>query len=203
MGTRVPVTFEPANVTVWVDPGVTLGEAARMAGIIIAAPCGGRGVCGSCGVRVLDGDLATADEVEVATLRRAGPGVRLSCRARVESAVSVRPIVVGPRTGGASTHGEAASLPLVAGVDLGTTSIAAVLIDPTTGQELSRAVVPNPQQAYGADVLTRMSAAIAGSSADLRSLAEQGIIGALQGAATGAGVSLGAWSDWPSLATPP
>ncbi|MDP2234364.1 MAG: 2Fe-2S iron-sulfur cluster-binding protein, partial [Actinomycetota bacterium] len=55
MSEPVPVTFEPAGVTVWVRAGTSVLDAARLAGVEIVAPCGGRGVCGACGVRILAG----------------------------------------------------------------------------------------------------------------------------------------------------
>ena len=58
---RVPVTFEPSGAVAWVDPGTTVLQAGRAAGVVISAPCGGRGVCGQCGVRVLAGELAPPD----------------------------------------------------------------------------------------------------------------------------------------------
>jgi len=49
------------------------------------------------------------------------------------------------------------SLPLGVAVDLGTTKIAAVLIDLTSGEELSVAGVLNPQIGYGEDVISRLA----------------------------------------------
>ena len=74
-------------------------------------------------------------------------------------------------------------VPLVAGVDLGTTSVAVVLVDVESGREVARASVPNRQQAFGADVLTRMSAALSGSASQLREAAEASIVSALETAA--------------------
>ena len=184
MDGRVPITFQPAEITVWVRSGTTVLEAARHAGIVLPAPCGGRGVCGACGVRVLSGELAAPSDEERSGLRRAGEGVRLACRAQIESPVTIRPFVaVGRETAVVARMRECP--PTVAGVDLGTTSVAAVLIDPATGIELSRASVPNAQQSYGADVLTRVSAALDGDAAELRRLAEESVLAAL-GAADGA-----------------
>jgi len=192
MATRVPVTFEPAGVTAWVNPGVTLSDAARQAGIVVAAPCGGRGVCGSCGVVVVKGELAPADAIELAGLRRAKQGVRLACRAKVAGPVSVRPLLFAPMPAVAHPGelGVERGGPIVAGVDLGTTSVAAALIDVETGVELARASVPNRQQSYGADILTRLSAAAEGSRAGLRILAEESILDALGAAARSAGARL-------------
>ena len=49
-------------------------------------------------------------------------------------------------------------------VDLGTTTIAASLIDAVTGERLATGVSPNPQRRFGADVVSRLAAAVASRS---------------------------------------
>ena len=117
-----------------------------MPALLMPAPCGGRGVCGSCGVRVISGELAEPDEQESAGLRHAPAGVRLACRARVDRgrARSGRSLRSPLETG--TGLGWRRSRPLVAGVDLGTTSVAALLVDARSGREVARASVPNRQQ---------------------------------------------------------
>lgn len=191
MAARVPVTFAPAGVTVWVPSGSTVLAAARAAGVIIAAPCGGRGVCGSCGVHVIDGALAPPDDTERMGLSRAPQGMRLACRARVEAAVTVRPIVnQGVMTGSAVASSEHPSGELVAGVDLGTTTVSAVIISSESGRELGRATVPNAQAAWGADVLTRITAATSGDAHDLADAAARSVLQALEEACGKAGTCL-------------
>lgn len=189
MPARVPVTFSPAGVTVWVASGTTVLAAARAAGVLISAPCGGRGVCGSCAVRVLEGVLEPPDDLERRGLSNARSSVRLACRATVSSAVVLSPVVnqssqssVGRADGDASD--------LVAGVDLGTTTVSAVIVSRSTGRELGRATVPNAQQSYGADVLSRISAAMEGSGAELAAAAERSMLQALEAACGRAGFCL-------------
>lgn len=123
-------------------------------------------------------------------MQRGRTDVRLACRARIAGAVSIRPIIYNalpdstPALAGRDGSG------LVAGVDLGTTSIAAAIIDPSNGLELGRSSVPNPQATFGADVLARLSAALEGRAGELRELAVQGILNALRSATDAAGVSL-------------
>ena len=184
---RVPVTFVPAGSTVWVERGTTVLEASRRAGLMIPAPCGGRGVCGSCGVRVISGHLSEPDQQERAGLGKAPDGVRLACRARVDGPCEIRPLLAQPTAPPSDALG--ADMPLVAGIDLGTTSVAALLVDAATGREVARAAVPNRQQSFGADVLTRLSAALAGSSGQLREAAEESIVSAITAAAARGQVS--------------
>lgn len=191
MATKVPVTFVPAGVTVWVEVGATVLEAAKAAGILLPAPCGGRGVCGSCGVRIVDGALAVPDDVELRGLERAPEGVRLACRAGIIAPVGVRPVLAQPTKASASAGcAQDSAGALRAGIDLGTTSVAAVLIDAETGRELARASVPNRQQVLGADVLTRVSASLGGNAGELKLLAEQSVRDALGAAAGVCGIDL-------------
>ena len=187
MAGPVPVTFEPAGRTVWVQSGQTVLSAARRAGVLIPAPCGSRGVCGGCGVRVLQGSLEEPDAGEIRALGLAPPNVRMACLARVREAVTVRPVVV-LATSNRVTRGDATPRgPIVAAVDLGTTTVAAAVIDGTTGAEIGRATVENHQVSWGADVLSRIDAAIGGAGPDLRAAAEASILGALGAACDDAG----------------
>jgi len=78
----------------------------------------------------------------------------------------------------------------VAGVDLGTTSVAAVLVDSASGVEVGRASVPNAQQSYGADVVSRIGGAGSGAADALRDDAEKSVRAALKDAADSAGCDL-------------
>ena len=51
------ITFQPAGITVNVHANTTLLDAARNAGIEIDAPCGGKGTCGNCTVRIVSGQV--------------------------------------------------------------------------------------------------------------------------------------------------
>lgn len=188
MQERVPVTFEPTHATAWVTPGTTVLDASRAVDVFIPVPCGGRGICGSCGVKVLTGALLPPDADERAGLARAPKGVRLACRARIAGPVVLRPIVVYSRP--VVRPPEGAMVPLVAAVDLGTTSVAIALVDSVIGRELVRTSVPNLQAAWGADVLSRLTAALDGHAKELRTAAQDSLADALASAAGVAEVSL-------------
>ena len=51
----INVTFIPENITVTAAPGSPLLEAAKAAGISVETPCGGKGVCGKCLVKIESG----------------------------------------------------------------------------------------------------------------------------------------------------
>lgn len=184
---RVPLTFLPHGITVEVEQGVTVTEAARAAGIALSSPCGGRGVCGACAIRVVEGDLAPADVTESAGLLRSASGVRLACRARVVGSATIGIIGEHVAPQGALTPPVARD-PLVAAVDLGTTTVTASVMDAVTGEVRGTATVENLQRSWGADVLSRLAAACAGEAGALRVAAEQSVVLALSDATGGAPV---------------
>ncbi len=74
---------------------------------------------------------------------------------------------------------------VVAAVDLGTTTVAAVLAEADGGRRLGEAVVANAQQSWGSDVLSRVSAALGGAADELRDAARASLSAALRAAAGG------------------
>ena len=186
----VRVRFEPEGVVVTVAQGTTLQLAAEEAGVAIDGPCG-VGRCGSCRVRASGGvsEPGPAERGALGAVVRSG--VRLACLARalgpgevlverdargevraelggLEAALDVEP----PATRGIA---EGDARPIGAAVDLGTTTIAARLHRLDDGRVLGEAGGPNPQVAYGPDVLTRVSRALAGDADELRRAAARGV----------------------------
>jgi len=51
------ITFQPSGISLDVEAKTTLLDAARLAGVEIDAPCGGKGTCGNCTVRVVSGRI--------------------------------------------------------------------------------------------------------------------------------------------------
>jgi uncharacterized 2Fe-2S/4Fe-4S cluster protein (DUF4445 family) len=81
---KLEVNYQPFERTTRVPPGTTLFSAAHWIGLPIDSTCGGRGTCGKCKVRLIEG----AAEVTTADRRQLRPaeideGWRLSCQARI------------------------------------------------------------------------------------------------------------------------
>jgi len=81
------LTFDCAGQScLWVEPNTTLLELAQRDDIPHVAACGGKGVCSTCRVEVLEGveHLAAPTEAEqrIAQRRGWGPEVRLACETR-------------------------------------------------------------------------------------------------------------------------
>ena len=163
-----------ANVTLHIPPLAAprrLSDYLAEQGIALSAPCGGRGTCGKCRVRLLSGTLY--DRTDGRTpLVPDGEGYVLACRALVaETAVAVEI----PDTEGegltaflATAEGKGGREGYGVALDVGTTTLAAALVDLSSGQTLGTVSRLNPQRSYGADVITRIGAASAGKLLELR-----------------------------------
>ncbi len=81
---KLEVTYRPFDRTTRVPPGTTLFSAAHWIGLPIDSTCGGRGTCGKCKVRVVEGasEVTTADH-RLLRKDEVDNGWRLSCQARI------------------------------------------------------------------------------------------------------------------------
>lgn len=181
------VTFLPWGVHAEATEGEILLDVARRSSVPLAAPCNGRGRCGRCAVRIVSGSLKEPDESEKRLLRYAADDVRLACRASVAGDVVVEAVVVETRGGSVSDAGDG---PFALAVDLGTTTVAAAIVDLSDGRTVATGAAPNAQSSWGADVLSRLVAARTDGAALARA-AEGSIIAAAQAASRSAEVSLG------------
>ncbi|MCL2504266.1 MAG: ASKHA domain-containing protein [Coriobacteriia bacterium] len=197
---RVKVVFEPSKATVWVEEGTLLLDAASKAGVTIVAACGGCVTCGACAVRVEDGTLDEPGKLESRELADSPDDVRLACRARVVRPVTVRPLLDVDADRGDVEPGAAAAAiimvgsdaspieaelgfrlkPLVAVVDLGTTTVTAAVAEIGSEGMVGLSTVGNRQQSRGADVLSRVSEALGGWASELRDEAVASVRIALQ-----------------------
>jgi uncharacterized 2Fe-2S/4Fe-4S cluster protein (DUF4445 family) len=190
------VIFQPIGRRITAPPGATLLEAAQSAGVALSAVCGGIGVCGDCRVRIQRGAVTPINDVErdwLTDSERDG-GLRLACQVSIageaEIVVDVPPdSLSAPQR--SQVEGEEIPIPVIPvfspgddasgafgfAVDVGTTGLAAYLVDLLTGKTLSIAGATNPQIAYGEDVMARLTLAMhrPGGAAQL----QQAIIGGL------------------------
>ncbi len=136
------------------------------------APCGGRGSCGKCRVLAFGG-LSPADARERMHLsaEELAQGYRLACVTRAVGDCEVKTLTATAT--GILTDGDGETYRISPGfteygiaADIGTTTLAAKLFD-REGRSLAAAARLNPQSFAGADVITRIGAALAGESARL------------------------------------
>lgn len=85
------VTFIPSFREISVVEGSTILEAAHEAGIYIDSQCGGRGRCGKCRIRVIEGDAGPFTKPEYEFIKGMGrqQGYRLACMTRILSDTKV------------------------------------------------------------------------------------------------------------------
>ena len=165
----------PHRQTLEVPEHANLLEVLRDHGMDPDAPCGGNGSCGKCRV--------TVDGVE-----------RLACRTSVDRDMTV----ILPRE--AELHVLRSGIeskrrmdPGRAGYllafDIGTTSVVCFLLDGKTGRELAASSMRNPQTAFGADVISRIQAALGGTMEAQTGAIRQGMTSLVHQVCGEAGIS--------------
>jgi uncharacterized 2Fe-2S/4Fe-4S cluster protein (DUF4445 family) len=159
------ITYNNISITAHSDETILL--ACARGGIIFSAPCGGQQRCGKCRVQILEGQV-------IGDTPDAGGWVK-AC-----AVIPVSDITIAyPHTGGL-VGTEVADAPVIenrhpparAGVaiDIGTTTVAARLIDLDTSDVMDTISELNDQRVFGADVMSRIGAAQNGKSGDLFTL---------------------------------
>jgi uncharacterized 2Fe-2S/4Fe-4S cluster protein (DUF4445 family) len=85
------IAFLPGGRTAELDGEKTLLDLARTAGVELTGPCSGKGTCGKCKIRILDGEapLPDGDETALLTDEEARAGIRLACYIRPEGPMKI------------------------------------------------------------------------------------------------------------------
>ena len=162
------------TVTVTGDGKSTLFDLLRSAGAtpLPETPCGGKGRCGKCAVRVVEPPA----------------GVLLACQYVPRGRCSVDLDEGGTEAGYRAVSSyrvpsfqAEGSRPRCArgvgvAIDIGTTTIAMELLDVASGAVLARDTRLNDQRRFGADVLSRVRAAGEGHAAELRDVVRSGLL---------------------------
>lgn len=159
--------------------------------LTVNSPCGGKGTCGKCRIRVTKGHLAVTPRDEaLLTTEQLSQGWRLACQAISSENIEISvPIVenasyrvVGETA--APTHTVQGDHTYGIAVDIGTTTLAASLVERETGQVVATRTALNSQHRYGADVISRIQAANEGHLLQLQTAIRRDI----QKLVTGLGV---------------
>ncbi len=128
-------------------------------------PCGGRGRCKGCKIKVLAGSLPISEtEKEKLTVGELAEGWRLACRGRAEGDLKIEleqweAAILSDNSVFAFTPQDGLGI----AVDLGTTTLVAQLVDLRTGHVLAVRTALNAQAKHGADIMSRVEFAVAGS----------------------------------------
>ncbi|MFA7370007.1 MAG: 2Fe-2S iron-sulfur cluster-binding protein, partial [Kiritimatiellales bacterium] len=76
------VTFQPSGKSIVAAAGSSLMECARSADVTIDAPCGGKGTCGKCMVRVISGAV-DSQSLGALSQELAADGYVLACKTKI------------------------------------------------------------------------------------------------------------------------
>ncbi|MBM4063869.1 MAG: DUF4445 domain-containing protein, partial [Planctomycetes bacterium] len=153
---KIRVDLLPLGRHLEVAPGTRLQDVLFEQGAEF--PCGGKGRCKGCRIRVLEGvwPPGADDERLLAEAERAA-GWRLACQARVTA-----PLVLDLGQWEAPVLADDTPFPftpregLGVAIDAGTTTLAAQLLDLQTARVLGVATAFNEQARHGADVMSRV-----------------------------------------------
>lgn len=161
-----------------------LKDILEKAGLWQAMPCGGLGQCGRCRVRAVNGDLPlTEADREMLGASETAAGYRLACQAKVTRGMLLELpeeasdfYIPGTVSSGHEKGPEGGAFSIA--VDLGTTTLclARVMDGVVTGDYR----VLNRQRSYGADVMSRIHAAMSGHGEALRRLVCEDILAGIK-----------------------
>lgn len=152
------VTFEQYDRRILIHEDATVFEAAASAGIILNTVCGGKGICLKCMVKILPEGcevpacqyhihsdinviIPTASRFYEQKILAQG----LDVKEKIQPDIYKKYLRFSP-----------AGKILGLAVDTGTTTVAAKLLDMTTGRSLAVEADLNPQMKYGDDVISRI-----------------------------------------------
>ena len=167
------IRLHNTNVSCNAAEGETILLACTRAGIILSAPCGGRRRCGKCTVQLIEGQVA--GNMSGGDAPDSAGNVR-SCAAVPVTDITIAcpgELMDGAAAKGPSPARSAAGMAVGAAavaVDIGTTTVAARLIDLNTSLVLDTVSALNDQRAFGADVMSRIEAARNGKTGELFNL---------------------------------
>lgn len=159
------VSLKPTDAEVMAATGTPLRQLLFEHGVEF--PCGGQGRCRGCKIRVLSGTVPSSPVQEAhLSPQEIQAGWRLPCQCQVES-----DLVLEIRQWDAvilADDGEFTFTPQEGygiAVDLGTTTLAAQLLDLQTARVLAVKTALNPQASCGTDVMSRVEHAVASGGA--------------------------------------
>lgn len=176
----VTICSQEGKRQVFCEEGESILAAYRRQGGSVSAVCGGKGSCGKCKIRLVSGNLAiTPADRELFGESGLREGYRLSCLAYPRTDCVVE-LCFQDETGFQAVDqfllredrhkGNGSGHNLGIAIDIGTTTMAAQLVELESGEILATCSAVNRQRAYGADVISRIEAANSGNGVGLQKL---------------------------------
>ncbi len=160
MAEKIRVQLEPLGKVLITKPGTPLIDLIHEYGVEF--PCGGKGTCGSCKVKLLEGNIEM-DAFHRESLEKKGLNNtwRLACMSKVTEDITLEigqfeTMILADDTKFDFSPRKGKGI----AIDLGTTTIVSQLIELETGKVLDVQTKLNPQSKYGADIMARVSYAV-------------------------------------------
>ena len=173
MSKKVKISLHPFGKRISVNCGTPLIDVLHEYGVEF--PCGGKGTCGRCKVKLLQGELQTG-AVQQQKLTRLGLDKkwRLACFCRAESDITIEiaqfeDIILADNTAFSFKPNDGFGI----AVDVGTTTLVAQLLDLKTGHVLDVVTALNPQVKFGADLISRIQSCLDGKQDVMQMLIRQ------------------------------
>ena len=168
MHKTITIILQPLDKTIRVKSKTPLIDVLHEFGVEF--PCGGKGTCGSCKVRLVDGVL-NIDPVQQQKLVKLNlsENWRLACFCKAESDITLEisqfeNIILADNT----TFEIKPQCGFGIAVDLGTTTVVVQLVNLENGQILDSVSDVNPQVRYGGDLISRIQSCLDGHFYDLQ-----------------------------------
>jgi uncharacterized 2Fe-2S/4Fe-4S cluster protein (DUF4445 family) len=171
----VLISLHPLGKQISVARGSSLVDVLHEFGVEF--PCGGKGTCGKCKVKLLQGEILT-DPEHRRKLKELGlaPEWRLAC---MSSANEDLVLEVGQYEAMIQADNTLFAFESRRGhgvaVDLGTTTLVAQLVELSTAKVMAVETALNPQRKWGSDLISRLEAALAGNASELTHLIREEI----------------------------
>ncbi len=157
------ILFMPSNIQTNVEPGTTLLEAIRQAGLVVESPCGGTRQCRKCKVQVTKGNTGeySREELESLSDSQRNQGMRLACCMKIVEdtcvILSENNAELEECRSSCLVKPAAVDHPLGLAIDIGTTTIEYVVVSLDEGTKIVKGHYYNPGRKYGADVVSRIT----------------------------------------------
>ena len=167
---KINISLLPLGKLIEVNSGTPLKDVLHEFGVEF--PCGGKGTCGSCKVKLLKGELAI-DAIQQQKLDKLklSENWRLACFCNAEADITLEisqfeNIILADN----STFDFRPQTGFGVAVDLGTTTIVVQLVNLENGHVLNSVSDVNPQARFGGDLISRIQSCLDGNFEELQNL---------------------------------
>jgi uncharacterized 2Fe-2S/4Fe-4S cluster protein (DUF4445 family) len=188
MSEWIHIVLLPAGARLKAARGAALEDVLFERGVEF--PCGGRGRCRACRVRVINGcPPPTPEDLLKFSPKELSDGWRLSCQIRCDRDMTIElaqweAAILSDESAFAFTPRAGFGI----AIDLGTTTLAAQLVNLENGQVRATRTTLNPQARHGADVMSRIEFALSGGSRTLTELIRDALVRLAEGLMDEAGL---------------